>query len=297
MKVKGSPHTRPVTRSQEATVLAAVLALGTLSSACAATRGTERESVTDEAPLTAFEALPARLRHPATGIVLVRLPAGTFERGSPPEEHGRDGDEVQITVAISGDVYLAETEVTVGQWERLMGVDFDAPPRDPNLPIGDVTWYDVQEFVRRLNEEGPAGWRLPSEDEWEYACRAGTTTPFAFGEDLRADQANFDPYYPYRATPRGEHSLGPKVVRSYPPNAWGFFDLHGNVAEWCEDLYVAASGAPPAAEGAARVFRGGAWLSSADQVRSAWREGYPPKSDGHEYGFRVAWSSASSPTP
>lgn len=240
--------------------------------------------------LAPFEALPASFRHPSTGIVLIRLPAGSFERGSPPDEPERDTDEVRRTVVIPAGVYLGETEVTIGQWESLMGVDFDAPPRNPNLPIGDVTWYDAQEFVRRLNEEGPAGWRLPSEDEWEYACRAGTTTPFSFGDDLRAEQANFDPYYPYRAMPRGEHSRGPAPVRSYPPNAWGFFDLHGNVAEWCEDFYTADAIPPSGSEGFARVFRGGAWLSSADQVRSAWRDGYPPKSDGHEYGLRVAWS-------
>ena len=271
------------------------LALGGILVTCScAARAHEEDGPVTESALHAFEAMPARLRHPATGIVLVRLPVGSFERGSPAEESGRDADELRSAVAISGDVYLGETEVTVGQWERLMGVDFDAPQRDPDLPIDDVTWYEAQEFVRRMNEDGPAGWRLPSEDEWEYACRAGTTTPFSFGDDLRPEQANFDPYYPYRATPRGEHSRGPKLVRSHPPNAWGFFDLHGNVAEWCEDLYVTASAPPSSEKGAARVFRGGAWLSSADQVRSAWREGYPPSSDGPEYGFRVAWSSAPS---
>jgi formylglycine-generating enzyme required for sulfatase activity len=223
--------------------------------------------------------------------VLIRLPAGTYQRGSPPDEPARDADEALCAVTIPDGVYVGETEVTVGQWERMMGVDFDAPERDLDLPIGDITWYDAQEFVRRLNEEGPRGWRLPSENEWEYACRAGTTTPFSFGEDIRPEQVNFDPYYPYRGVTGGEHSLGPKRVRSHAPNAWGFFDMHGNVAEWCQDPYETGNAPAPKGEGAPRVFRGGAWLSSADQVRSAWREGYPPKSDGPEYGFRVAWSS------
>jgi len=238
-----------------------------------------------------FRSLPERWVHPATGIVLVHLPGGTYVQGSPEDEPQRDTDETRHEVTLADDVWLAETEVTIGQWEHLMGVDFDAPPRDPRLPIGDVTWYDAQEFVARLNELGPPGWRLPSDAEWEAACRAGTDTPFSTGPDLGLDQANYDGYYPYHGPAGGTHSTGPTPVRSYPPNPWGLYDLHGNVAEWCADLYRMAPDDPdPEGEGAPRVFRGGAWLSSADQVRSAYREGYPPLSDGGEYGFRVAWS-------
>jgi formylglycine-generating enzyme required for sulfatase activity len=234
--------------------------------------------------------LPERCVHAGTGIVLVRVPAGRYMRGSPADEPLRDTDERAHEVVLAHEFWLGETEVTVGQWELVMGADFEAPALDPALPASDVTWYEAEEFVRRLNELGPPGWRMPREDEWEYACRAGTTTPFAFGDDIRPELVNYNAYYPYRPGPRGERSDGPKPVRSLPPNAWGFHEMHGNVVEWCSDVYTAEPGPTPAPEGASRVLRGGSYVASADQVRSAWREGYPPKSDGREYGLRVAWS-------
>lgn len=274
---------------------AAVLPGAVLAVACGARAG-QPEPATEPAPSApaalqpeGFRALPERFVHPTTGIVLVRLPAGRYVRGSPPDEPRRDTDEAQREVEV-GEFWLGETEVTVGQWELVMGADFDAPALDPSLPASNLTWYQAEEFVARLDELGPPGWRLPSEDEWEYACRAGTTTPFSFGDDVRPEQVNFDAYYPYRGGPRGEHSTGARPVRSLPANAWGLFELHGNVIEWCADVYTAAGLPGEPSEGAPRVLRGGAYVSSADQVRSAWREGYPPKSDGHEYGFRVAWS-------
>lgn len=273
-------------------LLPSAVLLGAASGLACAGHDPLPDESAEPAPLPAgLELLPARARHPQTGIVLVRLPAGRFVRGSPADEPGRDGDEAQREVEV-GPFWLGETEVTVGQWELVMGADFDAPSLDPALPVSNVTWYQAQEFVARLNELGPPGWRLPSEDEWEYACRAGTTTPFSFGEDIRPELVNFDAYYPYRGGPRGEHSTGHKPVRSLPANAWGLYELHGNVIEWCADVYTASGLPGEPSEGAPRVLRGGAFVSSADQVRSAWREGYPPKSDGTEYGLRVAWSPA-----
>jgi formylglycine-generating enzyme required for sulfatase activity len=214
--------------------------------------------------------------------------------GSPPEEHLRDADEPQREVRMEHDFYLSETEVTAEQWARVMGSAHEPREEGLEMPVNNTTWYEAVEFVERLNAMGAGGWRLPSEAEWEYACRAGTTTPFAFGEDVTPLQVHYNPRNPYhRETPRGTRPRGSIPVRTLPPNPWGFYGMHGNVQEWCEDLYLVHPDEPPAEppeEGDPRVFKGGAWVSPADQVRSAYRDGYPPKSDGVEYGFRVARS-------
>jgi len=279
---------RPSVPSCASPLISAILLAG-LCAACAGAPSPPAGGPAFSAVPEGLRALPERFAHPATGIVLVRLPSGRYLRGSPPDELGHEPDEVQREVGVE-EFWLGETEVTVGQWELVMGADFDAPTLDPALPASNITWYQAEAFVARLNELGPPGWRLPSEDEWEYACRAGTTTPFFFGEDIRPEQVCYDSYYPYRGGPRGAHPSSPKPVRSLPPNSWGLFELHGNVIEWCADVYTAAGLPGEPSEGASRVLRGGAYVSSADQVRSAWREGYPPSSDGFEYGFRVAWS-------
>jgi len=209
-----------------------------------------------------FELLPQRVRHVPTGIVLIRVPPGSFVMGSPPEEKQRDADEEQHEVVFDAPFWLAETEVSVGLWNEVMDID----PWDPvrtDLPASDVSWHEAQEFLRRLNEREGGGWRLPTEAEWEYACRAGTTTPFSFGADVFPSQANYDDRYPY-AHERGSISPGTVPVGSLPANPWGFHEMHGNVKEWCQDVYRFRHADPPvtAADlGASRVLPVGDWVS------------------------------------
>ena len=164
---------------------------------------------------------------------------------------------------------------------------------DGELPISGVSWHKAKEFVRRMNAQGSSGWRLPTEAEWEYACRAGTTTAFSFGDNITPEQVNYNGLRPYAGAEAGLRRDWPVSVRSLPRNPWGLYEMHGNVFEWCEDLYVihpergiAAKDVP----GASRVLRGGAWNSKGKQVRSAYRDGYPPESSGTKYGFRIVRS-------
>ena len=241
----------------------------------------------------AFSIVPERALHRRSGIMLVRVPPGSFVMGASKDEAGRDGDEHQREVEVTEPFYLGETEVTVGQWRRVMGRPTPVKQQDEAMPLKGVTWYVAKEFVEQLNAQGGGGWRLPTEVEWEYACRAGTTTPFSFGEALDPSLAHYDGRRPYKDGERTKTSDDVVPVRSLPANPWGFFAMHGNVWEWCEDLYlpnVARDLPPPNARGASRSIRGGGFSSRGDQLRSAYRDGYPPLSTGEKYGFRVAWS-------
>jgi sulfatase modifying factor 1 len=164
-----------------------------------------------------------------------------------------------------------------------------------DLPAESITWYRAKGFLARLDELGPVGWRLPSEVEWEYACRAGTRTAFSCGDAATIQQVNYDGRYPLSGAVSKDTALyrgGVVPVRSLPPNPWGLYEMHGNVFEWCEDVYLLdpVHGKPPADPTASRVIRGGAWNSMAMRSRSGHRDGYPPESAGSKYGFRAAWS-------
>ncbi|MEC4673398.1 MAG: formylglycine-generating enzyme family protein [Nitrospirota bacterium] len=235
--------------------------------------------------------LPRRVRHTPTGIVLILVDPGTFMMGTPLSEKHRDRDEEQHIVTIDTSFYLGETEVTVSQWKQIMGPGPERLPDNGELPIGGVTWYRAQEFVKRLNQSGESGWRLPKEAEWEYACRAGTTTAFSFGEDITPEQVNYNGKRPYLSKKRGLDRNAPVPVRSLPPNPWGFYEMHGNLWEWCEDLYLkhpARDTLPQDTTGLSRVMRGGGFPSRGKQARSGYRDGYPPRSPGPKYGFRIA---------
>jgi formylglycine-generating enzyme required for sulfatase activity len=252
---------------------------------------------------TTFEALgserdasdrPLRLRHLPTGILLKLVPAGRVTLGTPAQERERDGDEAQHEAAL-GAFYLAETEVSVGQWRAVMGDELlKALPDDDSLPAGGVSWHLAQKFLEALNRDAP-GWRLPNEAEWEYACRAGTTTIFAFGENITPAQVNYNGNYPYTDAAQGLDRAGPVPTGSLPANPWGFHEMHGNVWEWCSDLYVEHPERGEQAmdrDGSPRVMRGGAFTDHAKRCRSGYRDGYPPNSSGAKYGFRVARSVA-----
>jgi formylglycine-generating enzyme required for sulfatase activity len=248
------------------------------------------------------------------GMKFVLIPAGTFRMGSPNHEQGRSPDEGPVhDVTITRPFYLGVYPVTQEQFQRLMGTNpshFCRAGRgrdavkgeDTNLfPAEKVTWGSAVAFCRKLSElpeESGRGrtYRLPTEVEWEYACRAGKDgEPFHFGAALSAAQANFDGSQPYgRGASVGASLKHPTAVGSYPPNDFGLFDMHGNVWEWCadwyaEDYYGQSSADDPTGpeSGQQRVLRGGCWSSSAANCRSAYRGRSEPGNHVYRFGMRV----------
>jgi formylglycine-generating enzyme required for sulfatase activity len=229
------------------------------------------------------------------GMEFRLIPEGTFMMGSPPDEPGRGGDETQHRVTISRSFFLQTTEVTQGQWKSIMGNNPSHFSKcGDDCPVEQVSWNDAQEFIRRLNQkEGSKKYRLPTEAEWEYAARAGTTTPFHAGKCISTDQANYDGNNALSDCPRGEYRRSPVLVGSFPPNAWRIYDMHGNVMEWCRDQYENYSKDPVTdpkglSEGPARVLRGGSWNQIAGLTRSAFRYWAFPDKTRNDIGFRVA---------
>ena len=232
------------------------------------------------------------------GIKLVLIPNGTFMMGSPIEEEGRYDNEVQHKVTISKDYYLGVTEVTQGQYAKVMGTNPSKFQKQVILnkdssmyPVEKVTWEDAVSFCKRLSElpdEKSAGrvYRLPTEAEWEYACGAESETAFSFGvsSKLSEDFAWFE------NSNKQTHPVGQKK-----PNALGLYDMHGNVFEWCGDWFNeypkgAVSDPTGPKEGVLRVFRGGSWEFGAASGRSATRFFTAPFGRGDWIGFRVALS-------
>ncbi len=231
------------------------------------------------------------------GMEFVWIEPGSFMMGSPEDEAGRDDDEKQHLVTLTQGYYLMTTEVTQGQWRAVMG---ENPSYFKNCgddcPVERVSWNDVQEFIRKLNaEEGTDKYRLPTEAEWEYACRAGTEKPFSFGECLSTDEANYDGNHPLSGCPKGEYRKTTVKVGSFSANAWGLHDMHGNVWEWCQDIYARDADSKYAREnpiyagsGRARVIRGGSWNDYAGGCRSAYRYRRDPEYRDGYLGFRLA---------
>ena len=237
------------------------------------------------------------------GMTLVMIPKGTFMMGSPESEEGRDEDEVQHEVTLSKDFYLGVTEVTQAQYQKVMGENpsyfrGDKVQGDSSShPVEEVSWEDAVEFCERLSElpeEKKAGlvYRLPTEAEWEYACRAGSKTAFSFGDESGSlgDFAWF----------RDNSELKTQSVGEKKPNAWGLYDMHGNVWEWCSDWFGKYPGkavSDPAGpeKGSDRVLRGGSWHYEAAYFRSAYRHRDLPSFRDDDIGFRVALSSPEIP--
>lgn len=230
---------------------------------------------------------------PRTGMAFVSVPAGRFVMGSPAAEPHREEQEAAHQVALTHPFWIGKFEVTQDQWQAVMGTRpsrFDRAGRD--LPVENVNWLEVQAFLRQLTARTPGSrFRLPTEAEWEYACRAGTTTAFHTGGELTGAHANIDPRRPEDASP-AQASGRPVTVGSFPPNAWGLHDMHGNVWEWTEDPHCAYSGGPvtdPRGDcaGPLRVIRGGSWRFRADSARCALRYTHRPQDRGFSLGFRV----------
>jgi formylglycine-generating enzyme required for sulfatase activity len=233
-----------------------------------------------------FELTPPKVITNSLGMKFMLIPAGKFVMGSPPNEHWRDDDEKQHEVRISKPFYLQTTEVSQAQWEKVMG-DNPSHFKDcgDDCPVESVSWNDAQKFISKLNKrEGTNKYRLPTEAEWEYTCRAGTETAYSFDEvDKLGEYAWYEDNSEYQTHPVGEKK----------PNAWGLYDMHGNVLEWVQDWYGGYPTGPipdPKGpdKGERRVLRGDSCSSVARGLRSANRYRYNPDSHYLLSGFRVA---------
>ncbi|NOQ13823.1 MAG: SUMF1/EgtB/PvdO family nonheme iron enzyme [Methyloprofundus sp.] len=225
------------------------------------------------------------------------IPKGQFTMGSDKNEKGRYENEDQHQVILSRGFWLAETTVTQALWLAVMGKNPSDFQEDDtaNFPVEQVSWDDAQKFIAKLNQHQPGlTFRLPSEAEWEYACRAGTKTPFNFEGELSVDKVN------YRGTwgDYGSRGKGAKEatveVKNYAANAWELYEMHGNVWEWCADEYQHGLGnettIDPRGVGVSsgRVLRGGSWLYFGRYARSAYRLWAGPDDRGNYIGFRLA---------
>ncbi|MFM9064451.1 MAG: formylglycine-generating enzyme family protein, partial [Pirellula sp.] len=251
---------------------------------------------------------PAKAQSPkeitnSIGMKLVLIPKGTFMIGSPESEQGRDENETQHEVTISKDYYLGVHEVTQAQFEKVMGENPShfqgAIVRNENadLPVESVEWYDAEKFCKKLSElpeEKKAGrvYRLPTEAQWEYACRAGSKTAYSID-----DEEGLLPEYGWfnRNSSDRTHTVG-----LLEPNAWGLYDMHGNVWEWCSDWseeYSKGAVSDPTGprEGSSRVRRGGSWYDEAASCRSAYRNWDYPSKRNIDSGLRVALSPSGIP--
>ncbi len=228
------------------------------------------------------------------GIKFAWCPPGTFLMGSPqsePQREGYDGaDETQHRVTVSKGFYLGIHPVTQAQWHAVMG---NSPShfKGDDRPVEQVSWEHCQEFCKKLGEQHGKRHRLPTEAEWEYACRAGTSTPFYFGANVTTDQVNYDGD-PYNNAPKGKNRATTTAVGSFPANTWGLCDMHGNVWEWCQDWfgrYPEFDVMDPQGDGAGenRVLRGGSWYNDAAGCRSAYRDGEAPGFLAYAIGCRV----------
>jgi formylglycine-generating enzyme required for sulfatase activity len=248
--------------------------------------------------------LGAEMTSPS-GIEFVWIPPGSFMMGSPESEEQRDEDEgPQRIVTLGQGFWMGKYEVTQGQYESVVGMNPSVTNSGSYYPVERVSWNDAKEFIKILNDRNDGFvYSLPTEAEWEYAARAGTTTAFAFGNSLSSNQANFrgtEPHGPYGNAANGQYIGKTTKVGSYKPNAWGLYDMHGNVHEWVEDIYQDSyTGLPK--DGSAnkvdrdrvfsterRVLRAGGWGSFGRGVRSANRSWeFPDKTTKHSSGLRI----------
>lgn len=215
-------------------------------------------------------------------LEMVLIPAGKFMMGSPESEKGRHDNERQHEVTLTKAYYIGKYVVTQEQWEAVMSNN-PSVIKAANLPVTNVSWEDCYEFIKKLNVKTNGKYRLPTEAEWEYACRAGTTTSYSFGDKLTRQDVK---YYNSKLNKQ-------LVVGSFKPNAFGLYDMHGNVFEWCEDWHgeypFEVTDPKGPATGKSHVLRGGSFLNVTSLARSAERNSrFTPTTGNNISGFRLA---------
>jgi formylglycine-generating enzyme required for sulfatase activity len=243
---------------------------------------------------------------------MMLIPGGTFIMGSLPEELEHQEDESPQHFVTVQPFFMGKYQVTQEQWRFVAQLpqvnrELEQDPsyfKGDNRPVEQVSWEDAVEFCDRLSQYTGRTYRLPSEAEWEYACRAGTKTPFHFGDNITTDLVNYDGTYPYKSAPKGKYREQTTDVGTFPPNAFGLYDMHGNLDEWClDDWHDNYKDAPT--DGSAwfssddklsdksgrAVLRGGSWLYDAGFCRSAFRDRNLRGIRGNFYGFRVVCSA------
>ena len=229
----------------------------------------------------------------------VLIPSGTFTMGSPTNEPHRGSSEVRHQVTISKPFYMQTTEVTVKQWHSIMGRRMMVSQQGAdNIPMTRVSWFDCMKFIKRLNKLGQGRYRLPTEAEWEYAARAGTSTAYSWGDTINCEKAMYgnnslkDDMCQFYYRSIGLKMDQPAPVKTYKPNPWGLYDIHGNVWEWCMDWY-GDYGEKPVIDptgpksGNMRIRRGGSWFKYGYSCRSANRSFGHPATRYNTTGFRL----------
>ena len=218
---------------------------------------------------------------------------GTFLMGSPEDEQERQNNETQHEVTLSKGFWIADTTVTQALWQAVMGEN-PSDFKGENRPVENVSWEDAQEFIGKMNDMKPElKLQLPTEAQWEYACRAGSTTPFCWGEQINSEIVNFNSKHPYSNGKQSENRGETVDVESFYQNDWGLWQLHGNVLEWCQDWYgtypekIATDPVGPVT-GDGRVLRGGSWFNTGMGCRSAFRNVDNPDLRYNNIGFRLA---------
>ena len=264
-------------------------------------------TVTTPATELKVDATPPYHTVSSIGLEMIFCPPGTFTMGSPANEPGRGGDETPHTVTLTHGFYLGKYEVTQAQYQTVMNGNSEGLGADPseykgsNRPVERVSWLDAQVFLAQLNAieqtagRLPAGWEyaLPTEAQWEYACRAGTSTAYSWGNDINSSRANYN----WDGGPQdGNDSKQTVEIGQFSANPWGFFDMHGNVWEWVHDWYAGYPGGAlidpvGPASGSKRVLRGGSWDTGGANLRSARRISHTPSNRHYIFGFRVGFQA------
>jgi formylglycine-generating enzyme required for sulfatase activity len=242
----------------------------------------------------------------AAGVTMafVLVPPGKFRMGSPKDEKEREGEEALRVVTLTEPFYLGRTEVTQAQYHAL-GLENPSKFKGDDLPVEQVSWDEAREWAEMLTKKRGEhdNYRLPTEAEWEYACRGGrpSSQPFGIGNGraLSSRQANFNGNFPYGGAPKGPNRQATCAVALHPPNAFGLYEMHGNVSEWCADWFgpyppgAATNPIGPSGEGAKRVIRGGSWSYQGKNCRAARRTAVEPGTRLNTLGFRLAHSVSS----
>ena len=231
-------------------------------------------------------------------LTMIQIPPGTFMMGAPDREEGQESSEKPHHLVNVATFYLGQTHITQAQWNTIFPDKSVTLGSNSQLPVDSISWLDAIEFCDRLSTKTGREYRLPTESEWEYACRATTTNPFAYGDTISPSIVNYDGLRPYGQIIKGTCREKPTPVATFPPNLFGLYDMHGNLWEWCLDEWFANYDDAPkdgtargdlvtGDENKQRVVRGGSWFSSGQICRAASRSSLPASYQHNHYGFRV----------